>query len=383
MRRDLPTVLASGAWLKNAACLLDGGEARWSAVHGDLGDPQACRDLDASLRELARGAKQPVTAIAHDLHPDFFSTHIAHALAEEWGVPAIGVQHHHAHIGVVMADHAVNEPVIGVALDGVGLGTDGTAWGGELLWVSPTECKRVGSLWPLSLPGGDVAAREPWRMAAAAMHALRRGDEIEARFGAVVGAGTARGVQRMLAAKLNCPVTSSAGRWFDAAAGALGLSMRQSHEAEAAIALERLAQQHLSLHAVQAAESLVDTDALVHLDLRPVLQRLLDWSDAGTTGVGEAAAWFHLSLSWSLADWAAAAARETGVRTVCLGGGCFFNAVLTAQVVRRLVSHGLQVLAPKSTNCGDAGLALGQAWVAAHQGAALPSAPHTESALCA
>lgn len=382
MRSELPTVLASGAWLKNAACLLDGGEARWSAVHGDLGDPQACRDLDASLRELARNTRRPVAAVAHDLHPDFFSTRIAQALAQEWGVPAIAVQHHHAHIGVVMADHAIEEPVIGLALDGVGLGTDGTAWGGELLWVSPSEWKRVGSLWPLSLPGGDVAAREPWRMAAAALQALGWGDQIEARFGAAVGAGTARGVQRMLAANLNCPVTSSTGRWFDAAAAALGLSVRQAHEAEAAMALERQAAQYLASHPAPEALQLAKPNDLSRLDLRPLLQRLLDEPEA-QRGSGEAAAWFHLSLALALADWAAAVARETGVRTVCLGGGCFFNAVLTTQVVRCLVSHGLQVLAPKSTNCGDAGLALGQAWVAAHQGAALSSAPHNESALCA
>jgi len=387
MRSDLPTVLASGAWLKNAACLLDAGRASWSAVHGDLGDPQACRDLDASLRELARKAKRPIAAVAHDLHPDFFSTRIAQTLAAEWGVPAIGVQHHHAHIGVVMADHAIEEPAIGLALDGVGLGTDGTAWGGELLWVSPSEWKRVGGLWPLGLPGGDVAAREPWRMAAAALHALGRGEQIEARFGADVGSGTARGVQRMLAADLNCPITSSTGRWFDAAAGALGLSVRQAHEAEAAIALERQAARYLASHPLAShpgleALLLVNPNDLMRLDLRPLLQRLLDEPEA-QRGSGEAAAWFHLSLASSLADWAAAAARETGVRSVCLGGGCFFNAVLTAQVVRRLVSHGLRVLSPRTTNCGDAGLALGQAWVAARQLAASQPLPSNESAVCA
>lgn len=382
MRSELPTVLASGAWLKNAACLLDAGRASWSAVHGDLGDPQACRDLDASLRELARQAKRPIAAVAHDLHPDFFSTRIALTLAQEWGVPAIGVQHHHAHIGVVMADHGVDEPVIGLALDGVGLGTDGTAWGGELLWVSPTEWKRLGGLRPLSLPGGDVAAREPWRMAAAAMHALGRVEQIEARFGSIVGASTARGVQRMLCADINCPVTSSTGRWFDAAAGALGLSVRQAHEAEAAIALERLAAHYQATHPVPEALLLVNPNDLNQLDLRPLLQRLLDEPEA-QRGSGEAAAWFHLSLASSLAEWAAAAARETGVRSVCLGGGCFFNAVLTEQVVRRLVSHGLRVLSPKSTNCGDAGLALGQAWVAARQLAAPQPSPLNESAVCA
>jgi len=345
-------------------------------VHGDLGDPEACRALEASVRQLFAQSPELVAAVAHDLHPDFFSTRLALELAAEWGVPAVAVQHHHAHIGVVMADHGVDEPVVGLALDGVGLGTDGTAWGGELLWVAPGEWRRLGGLWPLQLPGGDVAAREPWRMAAAVLHALGRGGEIEGRFGPVVGVPAAKGVQRMLAANLNCPVTSSTGRWFDAAAGALGLSVRQAHEAEAAIALEKLAARHLAQATVQPRTDLIDSQALQRLDLRPLLARLLDSPEPAEAAAH--AAWFHVSLAQALADWAAAAARETGTRTVCLGGGCFFNAVLTEHVVRRLVSHGLRVLGTRSTNCGDAGLALGQAWVAAHQLVISP-----EAAACA
>jgi len=220
------------------------------------------------------------------------------------------------------------------------------------------------------------------QVTAAALHALGQGNQIESRFAPVVGAIPARGVQRMLAARLNCPITSSAGRWFDAAAGALGLSVRQAHEAEAAIALQTLAAQHLSAHAVVPCDSLVNAQALQCLDVRPLLARLLDTPRAGPA-LAEAAAWFHVSLACSLADWAAAAARETGVGTVCLGGGCFFNTVLSAQVTARMASHGLRVLAPRSTNCGDAGLALGQAWVAARQLAAFQPLRHPESSLCA
>lgn len=381
-----PTVLGCGAWLKNAACLLAPDGTHWSAVHGDLGDPQACLALDASLRLLAAKAAQspwPVVALAHDLHPDFFSTRLAHQLAAEWGLPAVAVQHHHAHIGAVMAEHGIEEPVIGLALDGVGLGTDGTAWGGELLWVSPTDWRRLGGLWPLQLPGGDKAAREPWRMAAAAMQALGRGEGIEARFASAVGLTAARGVQRMLETGLNCPPTSSAGRWFDAAAGALGLILRQSHEAEAAIALQALAEQHLATQEVAPYEGLApaDSQALDRLDLRPLLARLLN---APAGGAAEAAAWFHVSLATALADWAATAARATGARTVCLGGGCFFNELLTARLVARLTARGLRALLPQSTNRGDAGLALGQAWVAARRLAVSPaSAPPFEDSLCA
>jgi hydrogenase maturation protein HypF len=159
-----PRVLALGAWLKNRACLLDGAARQWSPLHGDLGDPANCIALEQSAERLLEGTE--VHAIAHDLHPDFHSTRLAHTLAQRLGVPAIGVQHHHAHIAAVQAEHAFAAPLIGLALDGFGLGTDGTAWGGELLWVNGAQWQRLGHLSPLALPGGDVAAREPWRMAA-------------------------------------------------------------------------------------------------------------------------------------------------------------------------------------------------------------------------
>ena len=369
---DLPDVLAVGAWLKNAACLLVGGVPQASAPHGDLSDPQACIALEASVAAWLRDASRPIRAIAHDLHPDFFSTRLALRLAAELGVPAIGVQHHHAHIAAVMAEHAVTEPVIGLALDGVGLGTDGQAWGGELLWVGGDAAwERLGHLWPLGLAGGDVAAREPWRMAVAGLHALGRTDEISDRFGAAVGPAVARGVQQMLARNLNCPPSSSMGRWFDAAAAALGLSLRQSHEAEAAITLERSAARWLTSGREPVAIDAAEIDARGVLDLRPLLARLFDTPAAA---VDEGAAWFHAALAMSLAQWAAAAAERADVRTVCLGGGCFFNAILTERVTRHLQMRGLRVLRPLRYSCGDGGLALGQAWVAAHQLRTVPVA---------
>lgn len=379
---DLPDVLALGAWLKNAACRLVAGVPHLSAVHGDLSDPQACIALEASAAALLRDSRRAIAAIAHDLHPDFFSTRLALRLAAELGVPAIGVQHHHAHIAAVMAEHALTdrpqaaarggrpafpcEPVIGLALDGVGLGTDGQAWGGELLWVDRGGWKRLGHLWPLALPGADVAAREPWRMAASALHALGRADEIESRFSAAVGPAATRGVRQMLARNLNCPPTSSTGRWFDAAAAALGLSVRQTDEAQAPMALERCAVRWLAAGREPTDTGVVDADASGPLDLRPLLARLFD-SPSSTQAVDEAAAWFHAALAEALADWAVAAARRTDVRTACLGGGCFFNSVLTARVTRSLQRRGLRVLRPMQHSCGDAALALGQAWVAAQQ----------------
>ena len=150
-------ILACGAFLKNSACLFDTQTPQaplWSAVHGDLSDPAACAALEQSVQDLLARPGAPLDAVAHDLHPDFFSTRLALRLAGERGLPAVAVQHHHAHAAAVLAEHGVHGPVIALTLDGVGLGWDGTAWGGELLWVHGARCERVGHLAPLALPGG-------------------------------------------------------------------------------------------------------------------------------------------------------------------------------------------------------------------------------------
>lgn len=365
-------VLGVGAWLKNSACVLHGHAVHGSPVHGDLGDPANCAALDASVDALLRLGT--IDAVAHDLHPDFHSTRTALALADRLGIPAIGVQHHHAHIAVVQAEHALRGPVIGIALDGVGLGNDGQAWGGELLWVDGPDWQRLGHLRPLPLPGGDVAAREPWRVAAGVLHGLGRGDEIGPRWGAEVGLAKAIGLQRMLARGVNCPQTSSAGRWFDAAAAALGLSVCQGAEAEAALALEHLAAGWLASHPrdgeFDLALSPVRADGQV--DLYPLLGHLFTLADiARERGRPEAlargAALFHVSLADALGRWALGATRAAGSGTVVLAGGCFYNRLLSEMLTRRLQGAGLRVLRPQRLGCGDAGLALGQAWAAALQ----------------
>jgi hydrogenase maturation protein HypF len=352
-------VLAVGAWQKNAACLLDGPMAKWSAAHGDLGDAAACMALERSLDDLL--ADGPVDALAHDLHPDFHSTRLALALAHRLRVPAIGVQHHHAHIAVLQAEQARPEPLIGLALDGVGLGTDGLSWGGELLWVDGARWRRLGHLSPLALPGGDVAAREPWRMAAAAMFAMGEGAAIAARFAPRVGTAAATLLHTMLQRRLNSPTTTSTGRWFDAAAGVLGLSVRQSAEAEAAVAMERAAAEWLSNADVSPHAELTPILADGQLDLRPLFAHLL----ANDAEPARASAVFHVNLAAGLARWAIAAARRHAVGAVALGGGCFMNRVLTRCLAAPLESAGLRVLRTRTVSCGDAGLALGQAWVAA------------------
>lgn len=365
-------VLACGAWLKNTACLIDGDQVHWSPLHDDLGDPAHCARLDASIEALLALAGERVDAVAHDLHPDFHSTHAAQQLAARLGVPAIGVQHHHAHIAVVQAEQGLQDAVIGLALDGVGLGTDGHSWGGELLLTHNEQWSRLGHLPELALPGGDVAAREPWRMAASLLHRLVRGDEIEARLAHAVGAQAARTVHTMLDRRLNCPISTGAGRWFDAVAGLLGVSVRQSSEAEAAIALEQLATSWLARHPGFDAPH-------ESLDLLPVIEQLLHDTRPGAEleppQQAQAAAHFHVALANGLIVAAQRAAYEHGTRVVALGGGCFFNRVLTQRVTQGLQQLDLQVMQPTTVSCGDAGLALGQAWVAAHTVAHTLSSP--------
>ena len=379
-------VLAFGAWLKNSAGLLEGDRFLPSALHGDLGTPEACIALQRSVQALVAAAGGPIEAVAHDLHPDFHSTRLALHWAERLGVPAIGVQHHQAHLAVLQAEAGlVDGPLLGLALDGVGLGTDGTAWGGELLRLDAHGgFERLAHLPPLALPGGDVAAREPWRLAAAGLHALGRGDEIEPRLAPVVGAAAAQGVRTMLARGLNCPASTGAGRWFDAAAGVLGLSVRQREEAEAAIALERCAAAWLARH----PEGVADVGPRVREgdgerrvgDLGGAVWALfeallaVDGQDAEACGRG--AALFHAGLADALADATVAAAARDGLHDVAFGGGCFFNRLLSQRLSARLTAAGLRVHRPQAVSCGDAGLALGQAWVAA---ATIPTSFATET----
>ena len=354
-------VLACGAFLKNRACLIDGDQLHWSALHGDLDDAASRDALVQSVDALRERASGPLHAVAHDLHPDFFSTHLGLALAQRLDVPAIGVQHHHAHIGVVLAEQAIAGPVIGLALDGMGLGTDGGAWGGEVLWVDGAaqaqRWRRLDHLTHLRLPGGDAAAREPWRLAAAVLFALGRGPEIESRFAPWVGAASARLLHVMLQRGLNCPPSSSAGRWFDAAAGALGLSVRQTVEAEAAIALEQLASDWLAAHPDFEFN-------WTSLDLHPVVAELFALQSLGMQARGRGAAQFHLALAGALARRAIDAAAAHATRQVVLAGGCLVNCVLAERLRAHLNGAGLTVLEPQGAGCGDAGLALGQAWIA-------------------
>lgn len=345
-----PSVLACGAWLKNTICITQDDKAWVSQLIGDLDSIAARRLLDETVAQMCDG--MAVEIVAHDLHPDFYSTQLALAFAARHDLPSLAVQHHHAHIAAVCAGHRFAEPVLGLALDGVGLGTDGLPWGGELLRVDGAQFQRLGHLLYIAMPGGDRAATEPWRMAAAVLFQLGRGDEIALRFPNQPGAVT---VAAMLERNLNCPLTSSMGRLFDAAAGLLRVSEIQTFEAQAAIDLQKLAQQHGQLAPMGGGYRLHDDGVL---DFLPLLAVLADCKDAAY-----GASLFHATISAGLAAWLQRAGEEQQISHVALGGGCFYNEILLRELSGRLNTLGLHVMT--SLQPGDSSISLGQAWVAA------------------
>lgn len=353
LARPGPSVLAVGGWFKNTVCVTRGDEAFVSQHIGDLDNAAACNFLEETVEHLLRLLAVEPEIVAHDLHPDFHSTRFAAAFAQRHELPLLGVQHHHAHAGAVLAEHGAATPAYALALDGVGLGGDGGAWGGELLQLAGARCTRLAHLAPLALPGGDRAAREPWRMAAAVLHRLGRGDEIAERFAAQAAAPT---VAQMLAQGLNCPPTSSLGRVFDAAAGLLGVlggKPAMAYEGQAAMLLEGFAERRGDLLPLDRGWKIEGG----RLDLLPLFAALADEKDAG-----RGAALFHATLAAALADWVRATVPAGA--TLAGSGGCFLNQILARGLRARLGAHGYRLLEARRLPPNDGGLALGQAWVA-------------------
>jgi hydrogenase maturation protein HypF len=352
-----PSILACGAWLKNSVCVTRGNEAHVSQLIGDLDSSEARQMLDDTVARLCGELDVQPEIVVHDLHPDFYSTRFAQNFAAQHDLPVIAVQHHHAHIAAICAEHHIGEAVLGLALDGVGLGSDNTPWGGELLRVEGAGFERLGHLAPLHLPGGDRAAREPWRMAAAVLFQLGRGDEIAQRFPNQPGAQT---VAVMLQRNLNCPTTSSTGRLFDAATGLLGVNEIQAFEAQAAILLQESAQRHGQVAPLDDGFQIDENGVL---DFLPLLTVLADCPKENN-GAGYGAALFHATLAAGLVEWVERAARQHNIAAVALGGGCFHNDILLRTLSDRLAAQGLRVLTAQKMQPNDSAISLGQAWVA-------------------
>lgn len=352
LARSGPSILAVGAHLKNTVCVTRGHEAFLSQHVGDLDNAATVEAMESAAAHLMRVLEVTPEAVAHDLHPDYQSTRYAARFAAAAGINMIPVQHHHAHVAAVMAERGLTGPVLGLAIDGVGLGSDGASWGGELLIVDTAGARRVGHLRELLLPGGERAAREPWRAAAGALHALGRGDEIEHRFRTPAAAV----VRRMLDTRTHAPPTSSLGRHFDAAAALLGVRTHSSFEGQAPMLLEGLAARAGTCAPQESAFSL---DEHGTLDLLPLLAVMADTRDAC-----DGAALFHATLTRALARWCAAAARRERLNDVVVSGGCALNRHLCDNLRLELAGEGITLHEAAAAPPNDGGLSLGQAWAA-------------------
>lgn len=346
LARPVAPIVAVGGHLKSTICVTRGDEAYLSQHIGDVNNWATFGFLKEAVEHLLSILEVTPSAVAHDLHPDFLSTRYAESL----GLPLIPVQHHHAHIAAVAAEYRIEGPLMGLALDGFGLGPEAALWGGELLIANGAEYERVGHLAPLRQPGGDRAAYEPWRMAAAALHMLGRTDEIEARLNRY---GDARVIRQMLERGLNAPESTSCGRLFDAACGLLGVVPHASFEGQAPMSLEGL---------VERTEVLDGGWRLGNgvLDMAPLLDALIGMeAKAG-------AELFHGTLIAAMVVWSAEAAQARGMTRLALCGGCLLNRCLAEGLVRGLAARGVEALLPRQVPANDGGLSLGQAWVAAH-----------------
>jgi hydrogenase maturation protein HypF len=354
-------VLACGAELKSTFCLAKGHRAVLSQHIGDLENLETLASFTAGIEHLSRLFDIVPEVIAHDLHPDYLSTRYAldRADRDPERLELVGVQHHHAHIASCLADNEAAGPVIGVAFDGTGYGLDGTIWGGEFLIADLAGFQRAGHLAPVPLPGAAAAIRQPWRMAASYLDAALGPDAAppatltrhERMWPGIVTIGR-RGI--------NSPLTSSAGRLFDAVAAILGVRDEVNYEGQAAIELEQRVEPG-ETGAYRAG--ITGGDVLVASGADLIRAVAADLT-AGV-GAGVIAARFHNGVAALIEDCCTLLRDQTGLGTVALSGGVFQNLLLARATVDRLTAAGFTVLTHSRVPCNDGGISLGQAVVAA------------------
>jgi hydrogenase maturation protein HypF len=350
-----PAVLACGGELKNVFCLTRGNLAFLSDHMGDLENMATYNAYTAAIDHYQRLFAVKPEVVAHDLHPEYLST--KYALAGP--LPRVGVQHHHAHIAAVLAEHGLNEPVIGVAFDGTGYGDDGNLWGGEFLVADLKGYRRLAHCAYLPLPGGGKAIKEPWRLAAWVLCELYGPDFVNKPLPLV--SSLPPGWELLLAATakgLNAPLASGAGRLFDTAAALLGLRSQINYEGQAAVELELAAAGHSGRvlpYALSRGEPLV-------LDFKPAFAAMAEALVAGQDR-GELAASFQATLVAAVTAVVDRLAAATGLKKVALSGGVFQNITLLNMLVP-LLERKYTVLLHRRVPANDGGLALGQAAVA-------------------
>jgi hydrogenase maturation protein HypF len=350
-------VLACGAELKNTFCLAKDTRAFVSHHIGDLENAETLHSFGEGIAHFSRLFDITPQVVAHDLHPEYLSTKYALDLDD---VELAGVQHHHAHIASCLADNGADGPVIGVAFDGTGYGTDGTIWGGEFLIADFASFQRAGHLAPVPMPGGAAAIRQPWRMAASYLSA--GGFDVSGLDVARRNAARWDAVVSMARRGVNAPLTSSAGRLFDAVAAILSIRDEISYEGQAAIELEQLA----DAGEAGAYRAPVQAGEPFHASGADLIGAAVSDLAAGVPGEVIAAR-FHNGITGLIVDGCLLLRERHGLNTVALSGGVFQNLLILGNAVTRLEAQGFTVLAHARVPCNDGGISLGQAVIAAAQ----------------
>jgi hydrogenase maturation protein HypF len=367
--RECPcTILAVGGQLKATFALGRGGHAFLSHHLGDLDHYAAYQAFTRDIGLYEQLFDVRPERVAHDLHLDYASSSYARERARADGIESVGVQHHHAHVASCMAEHRLPGPVIGVAFDGTGFGTDGTIWGGEFLVADYRQFRRAAHLRAVGMPGGDQAIREPWRMAVAHLDDCATECPVLER---AMPSESLRMIRSMLAKRINTPMTSSAGRLFDAVAALAGVRHRVEYEGQAAMELEWLASDvdpdglyRFDLEAVPGRDSLEPT---IVIDTRGLIRAVAQESTEGVESA-RIARRFHSTVVEIISAICVRLHRETGIADVVLSGGVFCNALLAAEAEARLLAEGFIVYRHTLVPPNDGGLSLGQLAIAAAHG---------------
>lgn len=361
---DVPGVLAVGGELKATVCLAQGRRA-WLSQHlGDVASLEALRLLERAVEVLSAQSRVRPDVVAADLHPGYLSRRWAAEHADRLGVRLALVQHHHAHLASLLAEHGrePDDPVLGVTFDGTGYGLDGSIWGGEFLLGSFAGVRRVAHLRPVSLPGGDAAVRHPSRIALAHLDAAGLDWDDRLPPVAAVAPSDRRLLASMLRSGTGCTPTTSMGRLFDAVSALAGVCQHAGYEGQAAIELEAMLAGDSHPEGPYCCERRED-DGVIVLDPAPLLREAVrDVLD--DVGAAEVSRRFHSGVAAAVLDVARQIRDREGVATVGLTGGVFQNAAMTTECHRLLSDDGFEVLVHHRVPPNDGGLALGQAMIA-------------------